>query len=128
MEGQSVVKETVVTIIECSRIMVACFILVLVGPGYLLAVVGGILHAQQVSVGPSVQVTVFSANATVAGVSRLALAAKHGLGEDTQVDAVCIFVAVVATILAGIAGFANLGEKMQRIKEMQAESVIVLTM
>lgn len=45
---------------------------------------------------------------TIASIPRLALTAEHGLGVDAQVDAVCIFMAVVATILAWVTGFANL--------------------
>lgn len=82
--------------------------------GYLFAVVGSVGHTVQVSVGPSVQVSVLSADATVAGVAWLALAAEHGLGEDAQVDAVGIFVAVVAAVLARVAGFANLREKNEK--------------
>lgn len=70
--------------------------------------VGGILHTHQVGIWPSVQVTVLTANVSVPGVAWSALAAEHGLGVDTQVDAVCVFMAVVAAILAGVAGFANL--------------------
>lgn len=76
--------------------------------GYLLAVVGGILHTHQVVVGPSVQVAVLSTNMTVSCVARFALTAEHGLAVDAQVNAVCIFVAVVAAILARIPGLANL--------------------
>lgn len=78
--------------------------------GYLLAVVGGVLHTHQVSVWPPVKVGVLSANMAVPSISWLALTAEHGVGVDTQVDAVCIFMAVVATILARVAGFANLKE------------------
>ncbi len=84
------------------------YISVHVGSGYLLAVVGGVLHTRQVSVGPSVQVSVLSTNAAISSVSWLALTAEHRLREDAQVDAVCIFMAVVATILARVTGFANL--------------------
>jgi len=42
----------------------------------------------QVSVGPSVQVTVLSANMAIPSIPWFALAAEHGLGEDAQVDAV----------------------------------------
>lgn len=78
------------------------------GAGYLLAVVGSILHTQQVNVGPSIQIAVLSANTAVPSIPWLTLAAEHGFGEDTQVDAVCIFIAVVATILARVTGCANL--------------------
>lgn len=81
---------------------------VCVGSGYLLAVIGSILHTQKVSVGPSIQITVFSTNTPIPGIPWLAFTAEHGLGEDTQVDAVCIFIAVVATILTGVTGLANL--------------------
>lgn len=77
---------------------------------YLLAVVGGILHTDQVSVGPSVQVSVLSTNIAVPSIPWLALTAEHRLGEDAQVDAVCIFMTIVATVLARVTGFANLKE------------------
>lgn len=74
----------------------------------LFAVVGGVLHADQVSVGPSVQVRVLSADVSVASVARFALAAEHGVGEMSQVVAACVFVAVVASVEAGITGRAHL--------------------
>lgn len=74
----------------------------------LFAVVGGVLHADQVSVGPSVQVCVLSADVSVASVARFALAAEHGVGEMSQVVAACVFVAVVASVEAGITGRAHL--------------------
>lgn len=76
--------------------------------GYLLAVVGGVLHTHQVGVGPSIQVTVLSTNMAISSIPWLALTAKHGLREDAQVDAVCIFMTVVATILARVTRFAHL--------------------
>lgn len=94
-----------------------------VGSGYLLAVVGGVFHTQQVCVGPSVQVSVLSANTTIPGIPWLALAAEHGLREDAQVDAVCIFMAVVATILTRVTGFANLKKITENFKKMQAVSL-----
>lgn len=84
--------------------------------GYLLAVVGGVLHTHQVSVGPSVQVTVLSTNMAIPSIPWLAFAAEHGLREDAQVDAVCIFMAVMATILARVTGFANLKEIPQNLE------------
>ena len=74
----------------------------------LLAVVGGVLHTEQVLVGPAVQVRVLPADVTVAGVARLALAAEHGVGEDAQVDAVGFLVAVVAAVRARVARRAHL--------------------
>lgn len=76
--------------------------------GYLLAVVGGVLHTHQVMVGPSVQVAVLSTNMTISCVPRFALTAEHGLAVDAQVNAVGIFVAVMAAILTRITGLANL--------------------
>lgn len=81
---------------------------------YLLAVVRCILHTQQVGVGPSIEVGVFSANLTVPSVAWLALAAEHGLGEDAQVDAVCILIAVVATVFARVSRCANLKENRKK--------------
>lgn len=85
-----------------------CVFLSMWGLAYLLAVISGIFHTRQVSVGPSIQVAVLSANASIPGISWLALTAEHRLGEDTQVDAVCIFMAVVASVLARVARNANL--------------------
>lgn len=76
--------------------------------GYLPAVVGGVLHTHQVVVGPSIQVTVLSTDMTISSVPRFALTAEHGLAVDAQVNAVCVFVAVMAAIPTGITGLANL--------------------
>lgn len=94
-----------------------------VGSGYLLAVVGSILHTHQVSVGPPVQVTVLSTNTSIPGIPWPALTAEHGLGEDTQVDAVCISVAVVRTILTRVTRLANLN-KIAAGKKLQAGSLL----
>lgn len=75
---------------------------------YLLAVICGILHTDQVRVGPTVQVSVLAANVTVSSKSRLALAAEHGVGEVPQVVASGVLVAVVATVQTGVAWCANL--------------------
>lgn len=93
--------------------------------GYLLAVVGGVLHTDEVGVGPSIQVAVLSADTTIPGIPWLALAAEHGLGVDAQVDAVCVFMAVVATILARVTRFANLKKIIELKKNaMQAASLL----
>lgn len=102
------VKEAIITIIECRGVIMAFGVSVYVGSGYLLAVVGCIRHTQQVSVGPTIQVTVPSTDTAVPCISWLALTAEHGIGEDAQVDAVCVFIAVVAAILTRVTGFANL--------------------
>lgn len=70
--------------------------------------VGGVLHTHQVVIGPAVQVAVLSTNMTISCVPRFALTAEHGLAVDAQVNAVCVFVAVVAAILTRITGLANL--------------------
>lgn len=84
--------------------------------------VGGVLHAHQVGVWPSIEVSVLAANVPVPGVAWSALAAEHGLGVDAQVDAICVFMAVVAPVLAGVAGFANLRESQQTIEKTDAAS------
>lgn len=84
--------------------------------------VGGVLHAHQVGVRPAVEVGVLAANVTVPGVAWSALAAEHGLGVDAQVDAVCVFVAVVAAVLAGVAGLASLEESQRTIQKTGAAS------
>lgn len=91
------------------------------GSAYLLAVVGGVLHTMQVNVWPSVKVTVLSADTAVPSVPWLALAAVHGLGKDAQVDAVCIPMAVVAPVLAGVTGFADL-TKITLLKKKKLEA------
>lgn len=78
-------------------------------PSYLLAVVGGVLHTQEVFVGPSIQVGVISTDVAIASVTRFALTAEHGVTELTQVDTVSILVAIMAAILAGVTGCAHLG-------------------
>lgn len=95
-----------------------------VGLGYLFAVIGGVLHTHQVCVGPSIQVSVLSTNPAIPSIPWPALTAEHGLGENAQVNAICIFMAVVATILARITGSANL-KQITELKKMQ--SVYVLT-
>lgn len=75
---------------------------------YLFAVVSGVLHADQVSVWPSIQIRVLSADVAVACVTGLALAAVHGISKVSKVVAAGIFVAVVASIKAGITRCAHL--------------------
>ena len=70
--------------------------------------IGGVLHTHQVSVGPSVQICVLAANVAVAGISGLAVAAEHGVGELSQVVTAGILVAVMTSIQAGITGRAHL--------------------
>lgn len=70
--------------------------------------VGGVLHTNQVSVGPSIQIRVLSADVAVASVAGLALAAVHGIGEVSEVVAAGVFVAVVASIEARVTGRAHL--------------------
>lgn len=109
-----VIGDPIIVIIMVTFITQTIFVMIFlarvgkVGAVILLAVVGGVLHTQQVSVGPSIQVTVLSANTAIPGIAWLALAPEHGFGEDAQVDAVCIFMTVVATVLARITGSANL--------------------
>lgn len=109
-----IIGDPIIVIIIVTFITSAIFVMIFlarvgkVGAVILLAVVGGVFHTKQVIVGPSVQVTVLSADTAIPGVPWFTLAAEHGLGEDTQVDAVCIFMAVVAAVLARVTGFANL--------------------
>lgn len=74
----------------------------------------GILHTDQVRVGPAVQVSVLAANVTVSSESGLALTAEHGVGKVAQVVAAGVFVAVVATVHTGVARCANLTGREQR--------------
>lgn len=109
-----VIGDPIIVIIMVTFITQAIFVMVFlarvgkVGAVILLAVIGGVLHTHQVSVGPSIKVTVLSANTAIPGIAWPALTAEHGLGEDSQVNTVCIFMAVVATVLTGVAGNANL--------------------
>ena len=70
--------------------------------------VGGILHTNQVGVRPSIQIGVLSADMAVASITRLALTAEHGVGKLPEVVAAGVFVAVMASIEAGITGCADL--------------------
>lgn len=75
---------------------------------YLFAVVGGILHTNQVSVGPSIQICVLSTDVAIASIAGFALAAEHGISKVAEVVTAGVFVAVVASIEAGIAGCTHL--------------------
>lgn len=70
--------------------------------------VGGIGHAHQVLVGPSIQVCVLPADDAVACVAGLALAAVHGVAVVAQVAALGVLVAVVRPVRAGVARLAHL--------------------
>lgn len=78
------------------------------GRSYLFAVVGGVLHTNQVSIGPPIQIGVLATDVSIACVARLALTAVHGVREMSQVVATGIFVAVVASIETGVAWRAHL--------------------
>lgn len=106
--NKRVVKEAVITIIRRRWVIMAFCISVHGGSGYLLAVVGSILHTQQVHVWPAIQVTVLSTNTAIPSITWLALATEHGLREDAQVDAVCIFIAVMASIPTRVTRCAHL--------------------
>lgn len=70
--------------------------------------VGGVLHTNQVSVGPSIQIGVLSTDMAITSIARLALTAVHGIGKVSEVVTAGIFVAVVASIEAGITRRAHL--------------------
>lgn len=88
---------------------------------YLFAVVGGILHTDQVSVGPPIQIGVLATDVSVACVAGLALTAVHGIGEMSQVVTTGIFVAVVASIETGITRRAHL--ESQEEEEAHSQKV-----
>lgn len=73
--------------------------------------VGGVLHTNQVSIGPSIQICVLSTDMTVASIARLALATVHGIGKVSEVVTAGVFVAVMTSIEAGITGRAHLESK-----------------
>lgn len=80
--------------------------------------VGGILHANQVSVGPPIQICVFATDVSVACVAGLTLTAVHGIGKMSQVVAAGIFVAVVASIETGITRCAHLENQAPRRRSL----------
>lgn len=88
---------------------------------YLFAVVGGILHTDQVSVGPPIQIGVLATDVSVACVAGLALTAVHGIGEMSQVVTTGIFVAVVASVETGITRRAHL--ESQEEEEAHSQKV-----
>lgn len=53
---------------------------------------------------------------TIPSITWLALTAEHGLGVDTQIHTLCIFMAVVATIQARVTGLANLKQVPQNLE------------
>lgn len=73
-------------------------------------------HAQQVLVGPAVQVCVLPADDAVAGVARLALAAVHGVAVVAQVVALGVLVAVMCPVRAGVSGLAYLRVQHSDVK------------
>lgn len=70
--------------------------------------VGGIFHTNQVSIGPSIQICVLSTDMAIASIARLALTAVHGISKMSKVVTAGVFVAIVASIKAGITGRAHL--------------------
>lgn len=72
------------------------------GGQYLLAVISGVGAADQVLVGPAVQVEVLAADEAVPGVTDATLALVHGVTEVADEDALGVPVASVRLILAGI--------------------------
>lgn len=75
---------------------------------YLFAVVGGVCHTNQVRIGPSIQICIFSTDMAVASIAWLALTAVHGIGKVPEVVTTGVFVAFVASIEAGITRRAHL--------------------
>lgn len=78
---------------------------------YLLAVVGCISAAYEVLVGPTVQIGVLATDEAVPSVTSATLALVHGVAEVADVNALCMFVAVMGFVLARILGFAHLNEE-----------------
>lgn len=78
---------------------------------YLLAVVGCISAAHEVLIGPAVQIRVLSTDEAVPSVTSATLALVHGVAEVADVNALCMFVAVMGFVLARILGFAHLNEE-----------------
>ena len=77
---------------------------------HLDAVVGGVGGADQVLVGPAIQVRVLPADEPITRIARLALALVHGVAEVAQVDALRMPVAVVALVPAGVLRLTQLRE------------------
>lgn len=75
---------------------------------YLLAVVGGVFYTVEVRVWPAVQVWVLPADVTVPSIAWFTFAAEHDVGEDSQVDAVGILIAVMAAVLTWVSWCADL--------------------
>lgn len=87
--------------------------------------VGGILHTDQVSVGPPIQIGVLATDVSVARVAGLALTAVHGVGKMSQVVTTGVFVAVVTSIETGITRRAHL-ERQEEDKGEEARSESLL--
>lgn len=70
--------------------------------------IGSILHTQKFSIGPAIQICVFSTDVSIPSIARLALTAEHGICKMPQVVATGILIAVMASIKAGITRCAHL--------------------
>lgn len=77
--------------------------------------VGGVGGADQILVGPAIQVGVLPTDEPVACVARLALALVHGVAEVAQVDALCVLVAAVRLVLARVFRLTHLHDEGLRI-------------
>ena len=92
-------------------------------PTHLLAVIGGIGVTHQVVIGPAVQVGVLPADEAVPCVADLTVTLVHGVAEVAEVHTVCVPVAVMGLILAGVLRLTHLGsgeDREERKKKRQS--------
>lgn len=86
--------------------------------------VGGVFHTNQVSVGPPIQISVLTADVTVARIAGFTLTAVHGIGEMSEVVTTGILVALMASIETGITRCAHLesqeeGAPSQKVQQWE---------
>lgn len=73
--------------------------------------VGCISAAHEVLIGPTVQIWVLSTDEAVPSVTSATLTLVHGVAEVADVNAFCMFVAVMGFVLARILGFTHLNKE-----------------
>lgn len=81
---------------------------------YLLAVISGVSATHKVLIGPAVQVRVLSTDEAIPSVTSATLTLVHRVTEVADVDAFCMFVAVVGFVLARVLGFTHLNGQRKR--------------
>lgn len=82
---------------------------------YLLAMISGVSVTHEVLIGPAVQIRVLSTDEAIPSVTSATLTLVHRVAEVADVDAFCMFVAVVGFFFARVLGFTHLKGQRKRL-------------